>query len=406
MTSRLTKIQLVAFALVTLLAVGYGAVNLLDVGKVVSPPFTVSAQFATSGGIYARADVDLLGTRVGSVKEIRPGPGSGTTVVIALDKGVKIPQDVHALIGSKSAIGEQYVELEPRSAGAPYLAAGDVIAMSDTSTPVAVEDLLKHTEQLAGSIDPDKLRSALSEANLAFAGRGNDLGRLITASDRATRASLDSLDDLNSLIDSASTVLGTQVALGPDTATSLRTTGAVLNTVADLNPTFADLFTAGVRAGTQVSGLLTDLRPTLQPLLGNLVTLTDVLADRLPALRKTLAIFPWVLEVNATSFRYCDEIDAKTGKPVQSTCRYDAQGRPVYSAHLALQLPEPPGGPSYSSCTKGYQGTKKYLPNGTPLAGGPKQSQDSEPNPVAACTASPQDPAEPNVRGSQNVPNP
>ncbi|MET3961668.1 phospholipid/cholesterol/gamma-HCH transport system substrate-binding protein [Marmoricola sp. OAE513] len=406
MISRLTKIQLVVFALVTVLAVSYGAVNLLGVGKVFSPPYEIEAQFASSGGIYARADVDLLGTRVGSVKEIKPGPGSGTTVVIAIDKGVEIPADVTALIGSKSAIGEQYIELEPRSSGAPYLADGDVIGIADTSTPVAVEDLLAHTEALAGSIDPKKLTTALTEASDAFGGRGADLGRLIDASDRATRASLDGLSDLNRLIDSAKVALDTQVDLAPATRTALRTAGSVLGTLENLNPVFADVFVSGVKAGTEVTGLLKDLRPALPGLLGNLVTLTEVAAERLPALRKTLAIFPWVLEVNATSFRYCDELDAKTGKPIQSTCRYDAQGRPVYSAHLAVQLPETPGTPAYASCTKGYEGTVKHLPDGTPLKGGPKQSQDSEPNPKAACTASPTDPGQPNIRGSQNVPNP
>lgn len=406
MTSRLTKIQLLVFALVTALAVSYGAVNLLGVGKVFSPPYEIEAQFATSGGIYERADVDLLGTRVGRVKEIRPGPGRATTVVIAVDKGVEIPVDVKATIGAKSAIGEQYVELEPRSAGAPYLQDGDVIGLADTATPVAVEDLLAHTEALAGSIDPDKLGSALTEASDALAGRGADLGRLIDASDTATRASLDSLGDLNRLIDSAKVALDTQVALAPQTRTGLRTAGSVLTTLANLNPVFAELFVSGVKAGAEVTGLLKDVRPALPGMLGNLVTLTEVLADRLPALRKTLAIFPWVLEVNATSFRYCDEYDPTSGKPIQATCRYDAQGRPVYSAHLALQLPETPGSPAYASCTKGYEGTVKYLPDGTPMKGGAKQRQDSEPNPRAGCTASPTDPGQPNVRGSQNVPNP
>lgn len=406
MISRLTKIQLLVFAIVTALAVGYGAVNLLGVDKVFSPPYEISAEFATSGGIYERADVDLLGTRIGTVKGIRPGPGSGTTVVIAVDEGVKIPADVKAIIGSKSAIGEQYVELEPRSAGAPYLEEGDVIGLADTSTPIAVEDLLAHTEALAGSVDPEQLGTVLSEASDALGGRGGDLGRLIDASDTATRASVAGLDDLNRLIDSARTVLDTQVEVAPSTATAFRTAGTVLTTLHRLNPVFADVFVDGVRAGTQVTGFLSDVRPALPGLLGNLVTLTDVVADRVPALRKTLAIFPWVLEVNATSFRYCDEYDAKTGKPIQSTCRYDAQGRPVYSAHLAFQLPESPGGPAYASCTKGYEGTVKYLPDGTPLKGGPQQRQDSEPNPRAACTASPTDPGQPNVRGSQNVPDP
>ncbi len=57
-------------------------------------------------------------------------------------------------------------------------------------------------------------------------------------------------------------------------------------------------------------------------------------------------------------------------------------------------------------CTKGYEGTTKYLANGQPLKGGPKQKSDSPPNFDAGCTAPPNDPNTPNVRGAQNVPGP
>lgn len=406
MTTRLTKIQLLVFALVTALAVGYGAITLLDVGKVFSPPYEVKAEFADSGGIYERADVDLLGTRVGTVRDVQPGPGTGTTVVIALDEGVQVPLDVRARIGSKSAIGEQYVELEPQRAGAPYLREGDVIPLTSTTAPVRVENLLSHLSTLAGSIDTDDLGTALDEASAALAGRGDDLGRLISASDTLTRASLDNVASLNALIERSKKVLDTQVNLAPSTSASLRSTAQVLGTFQGLDQTLARLFVDGVKAGDEATRLLGDLRPILPATLNSLVTLTDMLAARLPAFRKTLAIFPWVLEVNATSFRPCDEYDITTGKPIPSTCRYDSQGRPVYSVHLAFQLPETPGTPPYGSCTKGYEGTVKYHPDGTRVGGGAPQRPFIEPNMDARCSASPNDPNTPNVRGSQNVPTP
>src|SRR5688572_3134857 len=119
MISRLAKVQLVLFVLVSALAIVYGATTLLNVGAVLKPPYLVEARFASPGGIYPRADVDLLGTRVGRVKEIKPGPGSGTTVVLAIDSDVKVPADLTATIGSKSAIGESYVALTPRSDTGP-----------------------------------------------------------------------------------------------------------------------------------------------------------------------------------------------------------------------------------------------------------------------------------------------
>ncbi|MFL6022877.1 MAG: MCE family protein [Marmoricola sp.] len=405
MTTLLTRVQLIAFALVTVLAVSYGAVNFFHVGAVFSPPFEVRAQFATSGGIYARADVDLLGTRVGSVRKIIPGPGTGTTVVLALDHGAKIPRDVTATIGNKSAIGEQYVELEPQSSGGPVLAGGDVIKLDRTSSPIDVATLIGDLDSLAGSIPAQDLSTVMTELSTALNGVGGSLGHLIDNTDRLTRVSLAGANDLNQLIDDASTVLDTQVVKGPQTAAYLRDLAGLTSELRRIDSSFDDLFANGIRAGVQVSNLLADNQQALPVLLNQLVALTEVAADRIPALRKTLVVFPYALEVGATGVRRCGSFEPKTGKPVEATCRYDEQGRPIYAAYLALELPKPPNAP-YFPCTKGYEGTVKYLPDGTPLNGGPKQKVDSPVNMNARCTASPDDPNTPLVRGAQNVDGP
>jgi phospholipid/cholesterol/gamma-HCH transport system substrate-binding protein len=404
-TTLTTRIQLIAFALVTVLAVSYGAVSFFHVGSVVKPPFEVRAQFASSGGIYPRADVDLLGTKVGTVRKIVPGPGTGTTVVLALNHGVKIPRDVTATIGNKSAIGEQYVELEPRTAGGSVLADGDVIALEDTTSPIDVSALLGDLDALAGSIPAQDLSTVMTELSTALDGVGGSLGQLIVDGNRLTKASLDGVDNLNQLIDDARTVLDTQVQKGPQTASYLKDLAGLTAELRRIDSSFDDLFANGIRAGVQVSGLLADNQAALPVLLNQLVAVTTVGADRIPAIRKTLVVFPYALEVGATGIRRCGSFNAKTGKPVEATCRYDDQGRPIYSAYLSLQLPLPPNAP-YFPCTKGYEGTTKYYPDGTPVHGGARQKRDSPVNMKAGCTAKPTDPRTPLVRGSQNVTGP
>lgn len=402
MTTLVTRIQLIAFTLVTVLAVSYGAVNYFHVGTVFAPTFEVKAQFRTSGGIYARADVDLLGTRVGSVKSIIPGPGTGTTVVLSLDHGVQIPRDVTAAIGDKSAIGEQYVELEPKAAGGPFLAGGDVIALDRTTAPIDVSQLLGDLNSLAGSIPAKDLATVMTELSTGLNGVGGTLGHLIDNSDRLTKVSLSNVDSLNSLIDSASTVLGTQVATGPQTTSYLRSLGSLTAQLRSIDGSFDSLFVNGIRAGTQVSNLLADNQAALPVLLNQLVSVTTVGSEHVAALRKTLVVFPYALEVGATGVRRCGSYNPKTGAPVQATCRYDAQGRPIYSAYLSLQLPLPPTAP-YFPCTQGYQGSVKYTPNGVPVKGGAKQVRDSPVNYNAQCTAAATDPNTPLIRGAQNV---
>lgn len=403
MIRRLTWIQLVVFTLVTMLSVGYGAVTLFDADELLDPPYTVKAQFATSGGIYPRADVDLLGTNVGSVKDVRPGPGTGTTVVLEIDHGVEIPEDVTAAIGNKSAIGEQFVELTPQTSGGDLLQAGDTIPLESTSTPLDVATLLGNLEALAGSVPTRDLGVVLDELSIAFEGVGPSLGRLLEESDTVSRTSLEHVDELTSLIESARTVLDTQVATGPQTTTYLRELAGLTTRLRQLTPDFEATFARGIRAGAAVTNLLADNQEALPLLLNNLIAVTDVAADRIPGLRKTLVMFPWIIELGAASIRYCDEYSPRTGKPIAATCRYDENGDPIYSAYLAFQMPEAPGGAPYLACKKGYEGTVRYNPDGTRIGGGERQVRDARPNYAAGCTALPTDPVSPNVRGAQNT---
>lgn len=404
MISRLAKVQLVVFVLVSVLAIVYGATTLLNVGAVLRPPYLVEAQFASPGGIYPRADVDLLGTRVGRVKELRPGPGSGTTVVLAIDSDVKIPADLTATIGSKSAIGESYVALTPRSEDGPDLGDGDTIPLTSTVSPPDFAELIASLSSLAGSVPTRDVATVLDELSVAFDGVAPSLGRLLDSSHTVTEASLANVEALTSLIDSAATVLDTQVEVGPQTTTYLAQLAGLTDRLRELDATFDQIFVNGITAGSEVTDLLSANQDALPVLLNNLVTLTDVAADRIPGLRKTLVTFPYVLEIAQTGVRYCDMVDAKTGKPVEKTCHYDANGDPIWAAYLAAQLPEQPGKPPYQTCTKGYEGTVRYLPDGTPLSGkGRDQPPNSDPNPNARCAALPTDPFSPNVRGSQNA---
>lgn len=401
----LTKVQLVVFGVVTIACLVYGAVSFLGVDELVDPPYTIEADFSSSGGLYPRADVELLGTRVGRVTEIRPGPDGGSIVVMAIDDDTDIPRDVRAAVGNKSAIGEPYVELTPLTADGPSLEEDERIPRRRTSTTLPVEQLIGNLDALVRSVPTEELAIALDELAQASSGLALPLGRLIDASDRLTAASLASADSLTALIRDAQVVLDTQVALAPQTATALRQLAPLTATLRDLDAEVVGLFADGVRAGTEVTNLLAANQKALPLLLNDLLSLTTVVGDRLPAVRKTLVVFPWLLELGGTTVRYCEDADPETGRLVEATCNYDANGDPVWKAWLAQQVDQAPGSPPYHSCTRGYEGTHRYQPDGTPLDGSGKRAVPfQEPNLAAACTTSPRDPSSPNVRGAQNVP--
>lgn len=405
MLRRGVKIQLVAFVVISVLAVAYGLVRFAKIDELVDPPYTVRAEFSSFGGIYPDAEVTLLGVRVGQVTGLRPTPDGRVTVDLRIDHGVRIPAAVTAAVASKSAVGEQFVQLTPQRPGGPQLVEGSVIPLSQTAVPLPVENLLADLNALAATLPKEDVATALDELGTAFDGLGPELDRLLENSNDLTKAGLDNLDDLITLIDTSSTVLDTQVDLGGHTTRMAEQLAGLTTALRGLNPDTARLFTNGIRSGEQVTGLLRDNQRAIPALLSNLLTMTDVTLPRLQGLRKTLVVFPYTVEAGMTQLRYCDEYDTRTGKPIAETCHYDPRtGEPIWAQHFAFELGSRPGDPPDAVCVKGYEGTNRYQPNGQPVGSdGPRQQSGSPANLDARCAAAPTDPKTPNVRGSQNA---
>lgn len=403
MTTGAVRFKLVAFVVVSALALTYGATELFSVQRLVQPPDEVRIVFADPQGLYPRADVDLLGVRVGAVREIEPGPASASTVVIELDHDAAVPADLRAEASSKSAIGEQYVQLVPLSSGGERLGDGDTIGLERTVSPPNLAELLGSLDALVGSVPREELRISLEEGAAALTDLAPDLRRLLDDADQLSSSALRNVDDLTALIDDAQTVLDTQVELGGSTRAALSDLASLTSRLRALDPTFDRIFVRGIAAGTQVTGLLRDNQAALPVLLNNLVSLTTLGADHLPGIRKTLVVFPWMLEYNAQALRYCDDVDPLTGTPVESSCHYDDEGLPIYSVHIA-DVVKVRGSAPYNPCTRGYESAERHLANGDPADGtGPRQGADPPANFEVHCASLPSDPDAPNVRGFQNI---
>ena len=106
-----------------------------------------TAHFADSGGIFAGGEVTYRGVSVGKVNKLVL-TDEGVDVVLDIDNGYdEIPADTLAVVGNRSAVGEQYVELQPQRDDGPYLHNGSVIDEQDTRLPIATDTLLTHLSE-------------------------------------------------------------------------------------------------------------------------------------------------------------------------------------------------------------------------------------------------------------------
>ena len=139
MITRRTKVQLAIFALITMLGVSFVGAKYAQLNRLFySTSYTVVAHFHDSGGMYAGGLVSYRGVRVGQVQKLVL-THDGVDAYLDIDNGWddKIPADTLAVVGNRSAVGEQYVDLQPQTDNGPYLHDGSQIADGRHPHPAA-----------------------------------------------------------------------------------------------------------------------------------------------------------------------------------------------------------------------------------------------------------------------------
>lgn len=366
MITRTTWLQLIGFALVALVGVGYVGFRYAGFADIVgSSTYPVRVQMTESGGIFPDADVTYRGVSVGRVGPMRL-TDSGVEVTLDINRSAPpIPADVDAHVRNLSAIGEQFVDLVPAVDAAPYLAAGSTIPASRVSVPVPIQDLITSFDGLARSVPQDSLRTVVDELGTAFDGTARPLQKIIDTTDAFTAEAERALPQTLQLIRDGRTVLVTQ----NDLAGSFRGISADLKLLAEQlersDPDIRRLFETGPAAGYELSKLLRGSGDDLGRLISNLLTVSRIQQPRQAGLRQILVTYPVVAASLAT------------------IVPYDG------TAHLGLVLnaDDPP------PCQKGYEDTERR-----PGA----DVTDIPANKKAYCAEPPGSPTD--VRGAQNVP--
>jgi virulence factor Mce-like protein len=302
--TRRTKLQLLAFAVVAVLGMSYLGFNYVGLDRVLlGNGYDVAADFSDSGGIFVNAEVTYRGVSVGRVSDMQL-VDDGVRVVMTIDPGASdIPADTEALVATRSAVGEQYVILRPGDEKGPFLEDGSVIPQERTGIPIPVEQLLLNVDELVGSLDQENLRIVVDELGQAFAGAGDDLGRLIDNGNLLLVRAEESLPQTLQLITDGQTVLRTQV----DSRTAIQQWAAdlrlVTDTLVDIDPDLRSLVVNAPDAGAALQDLVEEAGPGLGSLVRNLDILNKVSIPRLDGVEQLLVTYPDVVSGGFTVVR-------------------------------------------------------------------------------------------------------
>lgn len=114
----------------------------------------VSALFTTAIGIYPGDEVRVAGVKVGTVAAVDP-QGTRSELTLDVDRKVRLPANVQAVIVAQNLVAARYVQLTPAyETSGPTLPDGAVIPLERTAVPVEWDDVKTQLMRLATELGP------------------------------------------------------------------------------------------------------------------------------------------------------------------------------------------------------------------------------------------------------------
>lgn len=366
----LVRRQLAIFAVLAVLGMTAAAISYLRVPTMLGiGRYTVTLELPNAGGLYRNANVTYRGDTVGQVRHVRLDPDT-VRAELSLQSSVPVPTTgLTVAVRSVSAIGEQYVDLQPATREGPFLVDGDVIGRDRVHVPQEIGPVLDQAKAMLASVPQDKLRSVIDESATAFAGRGPDLARLLDSTASFVDQMSGATAPATTLVQQLAPLLDTQVVTGDQIRQWASNVAHLSGQLAVADGSVREILDRGPGFATDADALFQELRPTLPLLLANLTGTGQVAVTYNAALEQVLVILPPLVAAQETVVQ-----------------RGQADGAANVNFHLQAQDP--------AACSTGYLPADQRRD--------PTQTSVPETPPDLFCKV-PQD-SKFAVRGSRNMP--
>lgn len=276
-------------------------------GSLFRNPYHLTVHLPQAAGLHEGSVVTYRGQRIGEVIEVRLGtePGVGAVAELEIESDVEIPEDSAMEVRNLSAVGEQYLDVRPRSDGGRVLAHGATVEVSDTTVPVSVPDVLAHAQGLMSHLDVADIRVIADETAAIFGNSADDVDLRALAIEMETAfALLRQLEpDLTALARRAGKPLATMADLSPEIRQMSRDLEQISASLAAATPDIRRTVTTSLDLLPRLDRWWRELSPELRRMLRSGVPVTEMAARHLRGLQHWLDWAPMQADVMAASTR-------------------------------------------------------------------------------------------------------
>jgi virulence factor Mce-like protein len=273
----------------------------------------ITANFASSAGIYSGDEVRVAGVEVGEITSVQPR-GATVTLTMNIDRRVPIPADARAVILQQNLVAARYVQLAPayESTG-PVLADGAVIGIERTAVPVEWDEIKDQLMRLATDLGPEAGGAEtptgrfIDSAANAMDGNGDKLRQTLTQLSGVARVLADGGGNIVDIIKNLQTFV-TALRDSDEQIVQFEGRLATLSSVLDGSRSDLDaaLTSLSVAIG-DVQRFLTGVRDKTTEQVQRLANVTQNLADHKNAVEQILHVTPTTLS------NFFNMYDAVTG---------------------------------------------------------------------------------------------
>lgn len=290
--TRGVRIRLMAFVVLSAVGIVYITATYLGVvDKVTGREVTVTATLPRSGGLFEGSEVTYRGVRIGKVSDM-DATDDGVDLTLALEPGTKVPLDSRLYVHNLSAVGEQYLDFQPDDDKGPFAADGARFEGGEDSLPVDEGDLLVDLNAFVQSVDQENLQKVVKELGLMFNDTGADLQRLLDGGSEFIAEASEHTDETIALLDSGLTVLRTQQGQGENIKRFSADLATITDTLRARDQDLRTVLSATPGAAKALNGLLKDLEPTIPVLLGDLISVGQIMVSELAGVEQLLVTYP------------------------------------------------------------------------------------------------------------------
>ena len=290
MLTRFIRIQLILFAVLTLIALGVLGVYYLRLPSLVGiGQYTLTADLPASGGLYATANVTYRGITIGKVTDVVPTE-RGAKATMSISDSYKIPLNAVANVHSVSAIGEQYLDLVSDGNPGQYFSPGQTITKG--TVPQEIGPALDAANNGLAVLPKEKISGLLDETSQAVGGLGPALQRLVDGTQAIVGDFKTNINDVNDIINNSGPIIDSQVNSGD----AIQRWAANLNTITTQTAQQDQVLRSGLRQAAPtadaVTAVFSDVQEALPQTLANLEIVFDMLKRYNKGLEQTFVLFP------------------------------------------------------------------------------------------------------------------